>query len=222
MAATSRMPITEQTFWLDTVEMPVCAAQDFPERVDVAVIGAGYTGLSAARTLAKRGAKVVVFEAQTVGWGASSRNGGMVLTGLKLPASTLLARYGKEVTTQLYAASLDSIDFVEDLIQTENIGCSFARCGHLEVASKAKHYDDFERSAEATARDFGHQQRIVPKQELQTEIGAKIYHGGLVDETSAGLNPARYVAGLARAVERAGAQIFENARVEEIQREGSR
>ncbi len=212
----------EKTFWLDTVEMPVPAPHLFPENVDVAVIGAGFTGLSAARTLAKSGARVAVFDAETVGWGASSRNGGMVLTGLKLPATTLIARYGKEATARMYAASLASIDFVEQLVQQENIACDFARSGHLEVACKAKHFDDFRRSAEAIVGEFGHQQRLVPKDQLQSEIGSAIYHGGLVDAASAGLNPARYVAGLARAAERAGAAIFEHARVEEIQREGAR
>jgi glycine/D-amino acid oxidase-like deaminating enzyme len=212
----------EKTFWLDTVEMPAPAPHPFPENVDVAVIGAGFTGLSAARTLAKSGARVAVFDAETVGWGASSRNGGMVLTGLKLPATTLIARYGKEATARMYAASLASIDFVEQLVQQENIACDFARSGHLEVACKAKHFDDFRRSAEAIVGEFGHQQRLVPKDQLQSEIGSAIYHGGLVDAASAGLNPARYVAGLARAAERASAAIFEHARVEEIQREGAR
>ena len=211
----------EKTFWLDTVEIPRPAQREFPERVDVAVIGAGYTGLSAARTLAKSGAGVAVFDSQTVGWGASSRNGGMVLTGLKLPVATLIARYGKEATAQMYAASLASIDFVEQLVFEEKIACDFSRCGHLEVACKPRHFDDFRQSAEATAREFGHQQRIVPREQLQSEIGSAIYHGGLVDESSAGLNPARYVAGLARAAERAGAAIFEHARVEQIQREGA-
>src|ERR1700740_3336944 len=130
------MPIREKTFWLDTVEMPVPASQTLPERADVAVIGAGFTGLSAARTLAKRGARVVVLEAQTVGWGASSRNGGMVLTGLKLHASTLLSRYGAEATRRMYAASLASIRCVEQIVNEERIQCDFARCGHLEVACK--------------------------------------------------------------------------------------
>jgi glycine/D-amino acid oxidase-like deaminating enzyme len=216
------MTIKEETFWLETVEIPTPAEREFPERVDVAVIGAGFTGLSAARTLAKSGASVAVFEAQTIGWGASSRNGGMVLTGLKLPASTLISRYGKEATARMYAASLESIDFVEQVIREENIACDFARCGHLEVACKAKHFDDFRRSAEATARDFGHQQRLIPKDQLQSEIGSAIYHGGLVDESSAGVNPARLVAGLAVAAQRAGAAIFEHSHVEEIQREGAR
>ena len=82
------------------------AAPPLPESVDVAVIGAGFTGLSAARTLAKRGAKVAVLEAETIGWGASSRNGGMVLTGLKLGVNKLISMYGRERTQRMYAASL--------------------------------------------------------------------------------------------------------------------
>jgi glycine/D-amino acid oxidase-like deaminating enzyme len=213
------MAIQEKTFWLDTVQMPTPAPQEFPERVDVAVIGAGFTGLSAARTLAKSGANVAVLEAQTVGWGASSRNGGMVLTGLKLGTSTLVSRYGREATRRMYAASLASIDCVEQIVREENIDCDFSRCGHLEVACKRKHFDDFQSNAEVIAREFNHQLRIVPAEKLQSEIGSGIYHGGLVDETSAGVNPARYVAGLAQAAERAGAKIFERARAEKIERD---
>jgi glycine/D-amino acid oxidase-like deaminating enzyme len=216
------MTINEKTFWLETVEIPTPVARDFPQQADVAIIGAGFTGLSAARTLAKSGASVAVFDAQTIGWGASSRNGGMVLTGLKLPASTLIARYGKEATARMYAASLESIDFAEKLVREENIACDFARCGHLEVACKPKHFDDFRRSADETARHFNHRQRLIPRDQLQSEIGSAIYHGGLVDESSAGVNPARLVAGLASAAERAGAAIFEHSHVEEIQREGAR
>src|ERR1700730_1622393 len=140
------MTIREKTFWLDTVEIPAPAPQSLPERVDVAVIGAGFTGVSAARALAKRGATVAVLEAHTVGWGASSRNGGMVLTGLKLGPSTLISRYGKELSRRMYAGSLRSMDCVEQIVREENIDCDFARCGHLEVACKAKHFDDFQRS----------------------------------------------------------------------------
>src|SRR5712664_2983632 len=210
-----------ENFWLETVDIPVATPVDFPQTVDVAIIGAGFTGLSAARSLAQAGATVAVFDSQTIGWGASSRNGGMVLTGLKLPASTLIARYGKDTTAQMYAASLESIDLVEKLVREENIACDFARCGHLEVACKSKHFDDFRRTAEETERHFNHKQRIIPKDQLQSEIGSSIYHGGLVDDTSAGLNPARFVAGLARAAERAGAAIFEHSHVDQIQREGA-
>src|SRR6266700_837264 len=126
----------ESNYWLTTASMPPPTAGDLPTRVDVAVIGAGFTGLSAACTLAKRGAQVAVLESHSIGWGASSRNGGMVLTGLKLSPETLSKRYGMELTRRMYAASLASIDLVEQIVGEEQISCDFSRCGHLEVACK--------------------------------------------------------------------------------------
>src|ERR1700731_3170157 len=122
------MPVQEQNFWLTTVDIPRTApSRPLPENADVAVIGAGFTGLSAARALARRGANVVVLEAETIGWGASSRNGGMVLTGLKLGVNRLMANYGRERTQRMYAASLASIDCVEQLVREEAIDCDFSR-----------------------------------------------------------------------------------------------
>ena len=214
------MSVREHNFWSTTAQMPQTdLARSLPERVDVAVIGAGFTGLSAARTLAKRGATVAVLEAETIGWGASSRNGGMVLTGLKLGVNKLIARYGRERTRRMYAASVASMDCVEQLVREETIDCDFSRCGHLEVACKQMHFDDYARQVEVIAREFNHHLRIVPRNDLQTEIGSSIYYGGMVDEASAGLNPARYVAGLARATTKAGAEIFEGTRMEKIERE---
>jgi len=212
----------EQNYWLTTVEMPTTeASRPLPERVDVLVIGAGFTGLSAARTLAKRGAKVAVLDSETVGWGASSRNGGMVLTGMKLGVNKLISMYGRERTQRMYAASLASIDCVEEVVQEEGIDCDFARRGHLEVACKQKHFDDYARQTEVIAREFGHQLHVVQKHELGSEIGSGIYYGGMVDEVSAGLNPARYVAGLGCAVMKAGAEVYEHSLVRAIERESS-
>jgi glycine/D-amino acid oxidase-like deaminating enzyme len=197
----------------------VDASQPIPEAVDVAVIGAGFTGLSAARTLAQRGAKVAVLESETIGWGASSRNGGMVLTGMKLGVNKLISMYGRERTQRMYAASLASLDCVEQIVREEKIDCDFARCGHLEVACKQKHFDDYAQQAEVIAREFNHRLRVVQRHELSTEIGSTIYYGGMVDEVSAGCNPARYVAGLARAAMKAGAHIYEHARAKSIVRD---
>jgi glycine/D-amino acid oxidase-like deaminating enzyme len=214
------MPLQEHNYWLTTAGFPaVDASHPLPETADVAVLGAGFTGLSAARTLAKRGAKVAVLESETIGWGASSRNGGMVLTGMKLGVNKLISMYGRELTQRMYAASLATIDCVEQIIRDEAIDCDFSRCGHLEVACKQKHFDDYARQAEVIAREFNHTLRVVQKPELSAEIGSNIYYGGMVDEVSAGVNPARYVAGLARAAMKAGAEIFEHARVEKIERD---
>jgi len=131
----------------------------------------------------------------------------------------LISRYGRELTQRMYAASLETIDCVERIVRQEAIDCDFSRCGHLEVACKQKHFDDYARQAEVIAREFNHQLRVVQRQELSTEIGSTIYYGGMVDEVSAGVNPARYVAGCARAALKAGAAIFERARVAALQRE---
>src|SRR5271170_684584 len=215
------MPIQEKNYWLETVSIPRGDSQPLPETVDVAVIGSGVTGLSAALTLAKRNLSVAVLEAETLGWGASSRNGGMVLTGMKLPVPTLISRYGREAVQRMYAASLASIDCVENIVAEEKIDCNFSRCGHLEVACKQAHFDGYEESAALIAREFNHPLRIIPKAQLRDEIGSDIYYGGLVDEASAGLNPARYVAGLAAAAERAGALLFDHTRAEEVQPENT-
>src|ERR1700747_2905634 len=207
----------EKNYWLTTVEMPTSdGSRPLPEVVDVAVIGAGFTGLSAARTLAKRGAKVAVLESESIGWGASSRNGGMVLTGMKLGVNKLISMYGRERTQRMYAASLASMDCVEQIVREEAIDCDFFRCGHLEVACKQKHFDDYARQAEVIAREFNHTLRVVQQHELSSEIGSTIYYGGMVDEVSAGANPARYVAGLAGATVKAGGGSFVQNRVGKV------
>jgi glycine/D-amino acid oxidase-like deaminating enzyme len=213
------MTLREHNYWLTTAEMPSTdPARSLPGRVDVAVIGAGFTGLSGARTLAQRGAKVAVLESETIGWGASSRNGGMVLTGMKLGVNKLISMYGRELTRRMYATSLATIDCVEQIVREESIDCDFSRCGHLEVACKQKHFDDYAWQAEVIAREFNHQLCVVQKHDLSAEIGSTIYYGGMVDEFSAGLNPARYVAGLGSAAMKAGAEIFEHAHAQRIER----
>jgi glycine/D-amino acid oxidase-like deaminating enzyme len=216
------MDIRETNYWRETVSEPAQGASDpLPESVDVAIVGAGFCGLSAARALAKRGLRVAVLEAQTLGWGASCRNGGMVLTGMKLPVPTLIQRYGRELVQRMYATTTESIDLVEQIVQEENIDCSFSRCGHLEVACKQSHFNGFAESTARIKREFNHELRIVPKSELRSEIGSDIYYGGLVDETSAGLNPAQYVNGLAKAAQRAGACLYEHAPVAHVKPEVS-
>jgi glycine/D-amino acid oxidase-like deaminating enzyme len=213
------MRLQECNYWLTTAEFPLVDTHPLPQVVDVAVIGAGFTGLSAARTLARRGAKVAVLESETVGWGASSRNGGMVLTGMKLGVNQLISKYGRERTQRMYAASLASLDCVEQIVRDEAIDCDFSRCGHLEVACKQKHFADYARQAEVVSREFNHTLRVVQRNEMSSEIGSTIYYGGMVDEVSAGCNPARYVAGLARAAMKAGANVFDHTRVEHLHRE---
>jgi glycine/D-amino acid oxidase-like deaminating enzyme len=221
-SAQETMSIREKNYWLETVREPARGVVGaLPQSTDVAVVGGGFCGLAAARALAKRGVNAAVLEAETFGWGASCRNGGMVLTGLKLPVPTLISRYGRELVQKMYAGSLESIDLVEQIVKEEGIDCAFSRCGHLEVACKQGHFDAYAEQAERINREFGHQLRIVSKSQLRNEIGSDIYFGGMVDETSAGLNPAQYVAGLAKAAARAGACLYDGARVTRVKAESA-
>lgn len=213
----------QHIYWHTTVRMPDDSdLTPLPEKVNVAIIGGGYTGLSAARTLAKSGVKVAVLEANTIGWGASSRNGGMVLTGLKLGMRTVLEKYGREIARRLFQCSLDSIDTIEEIVREEGIDCGFARYGHLLVANKPKHYGALEAEVEFMQREFGYQVCLIPRGEQRSEIGSDIYYGALLDEMSGGLNPAQYVAGLAEAAERAGARLQARARVRSLERRSGR
>ena len=212
----------QRPYWWDTVSTPADEPVPPPPSVDVAVIGGGITGLSAARALARRGVTVAVLESRTIGWGASSRNGGMVLTGLKLGASTLIARYDRDLARQLFNASLAAVDSVEQLVKLEGIECHFERCGHLALASKPAHFGRFDSAARVLSREFTHEVRLVPRAELREEIGSDIYHGALLDPASASINPAQYVAGLARAARAAGATLHEMAPVQSLSRHGLR
>jgi len=147
----------------------------------------------------QRGVKVAVLEAETMGWGASSRNGGMVLTGLKLGMQSIAGKYGLDLARRMWQCSLEAILLVEQIVRDEKIDCGFARTGHLLAASKP--WSLFGPRAEAAYmdREFGHSLRLVPQSRQRSEIGSDTFYGGLVDDLSAGLNPAQYVTGLAGA-----------------------
>lgn len=213
----------QHIYWHTTVQMPDGNnLTPIPSKADVAIIGGGYTGLSAARTLAKQGVNVVVLEAETIGWGASSRNGGMTLTGLKIAMQTAIQRYGKELAKELFQCSLDSVNIVEQIVKEEKIDCGFSRTGHLLTANKPKHYESLQGEVDFMAKEFNHNLRLVSPKDLRSEIGTDVYHGALVDEVSGGLNPAQYVTGLAGAAAKAGATLCARARVIKIERREKR
>ena len=217
------MTTQQYIYWHTTVQMPDDSVlTSIPSKADVVIIGGGYTGLSAARTLAKHNVDVVVLEAETMGWGASSRNGGMTLTGLKPAMQTVIKNYGRDLAKQLFQCSLDSVNIVEQIVKEENIDCGFARTGHLLTANKPKHYYALQGEVDFMAKEFNHNVRLVSPKDLRSEIGTDIYHGALVDEVSAGLNPAQYVAGLAGAAAKAGATLCARARVTRIERSQNR
>ena len=211
-----------EVFWTDqfSPSNPLPVSVELPAEVDVAIVGSGYTGLTAARVLAKAGNSVAVMDQYKIGWGASSRNGGMATPGLKQDIFKVHKKYGMDYAREFWKSSIDAIDLLEQIIIEENIDCNWSRKGHVALACKQSHYDDFPEYAAWIKREMGHEKTIVPKGEIKSEIGTDAYFGGLSDKSSGGLQPAKYVDGLARAVAGLGVILCEDTRAEKINREG--
>ncbi|SFG11623.1 Glycine/D-amino acid oxidase [Novosphingobium sp. CF614] len=210
------------SYWLDTV--PAFAGGTTAPvggKADVVIVGAGLTGTSAALTLAKKGASVVVCEADVVGGEASGRNGGMCNNGFAQDYRIMAARFGNEQANQLYRAFDAGVDMVERLVREEDIDCSFARTGKLKLAARPEHYDKLARTQEELARQVDPDTRMVSRAELAGEVGTDRFHGGLIFEKGAGLHVGRFVRGLADAAARRGVQFHEATPVTGIRKTGA-
>ena len=198
--------------------LPDRVGRPLPDTADVVVIGGGYTGINAARELARRGVGVTLLEARTLGFGASTRNGGIVHAGYKWGPRQLARRYGDETGRALYAETLEGYRTVKRLIAEEVIDCDFREVGHLELAYAPSHVRDLRQERESLAT-VGVASMIVPRERIREEIGSDAYHGALVVPGSGRLHPGRYFAGLATAADRAGADLHERVRARAIRRQ---
>lgn len=183
---------------------------------DVCVVGAGFTGVATALTLAERGYSVVLLEAHRVGWGASGRNGGQLLFGIS--GETRLRRiYGDAVQDLLWSLRRRGNEIVEDRIRRYAIDCDL-RHGHVEVALKARQMDAFAAELDAyTERGIDEAVRIVEAEELRSLIGTSRYVGGLLNMANAHLHPLNLCAGEARAARDLGVRIHEHTPVLKIE-----
>jgi glycine/D-amino acid oxidase-like deaminating enzyme len=206
-------------FWTDDYPRPndLPAAAELPIEIDVAIIGGGYTGLSAAHTLAKGGTSVVVLERETIGWGASSRNAGIISSGLKAGMINIFKRYGKEYGLKFWRASLDMLEFIKELDAEEGIDFDLHQNGDLGLAYKASHFEGMKAKAKWYKDQLGDALEIVPPSELNLGIGSDIFHGGVLDKHGAGLHPSKLVFGLAEVAARYGAMLCEEAGVFKIE-----
>ena len=207
------------SYWLDTAPEFRGAAEGPPHGdADVAVVGAGFTGLSAALALAKKGAKVAVLEAGRVGNAASGRNGGMCNNGFAQDYHALSTQLGRDRANILYRSFDAGVDKVEALVNEEGIDCDFKRVGKLKLAAKPEHYDKLARSQELLAREVDPDTRMVPRNEMRAEIGSDRYFGGLIFEKSAGMHVGKFAHGLAQAAAGKGVRIYENSPVTGLRR----
>lgn len=190
-------------------------------RYDVVVIGGGFTGLNAARKLARAGVRVALLEAAHVGAGGSGRNGGHLNNGIAHGYADAKTHLGTERAARLYRAYDRSIEMIEDVIAEEGIACDFRRAGKLKLASKPSHAAGLRANQELVAREVDPATRWLDRSELAGEIGSDGFHGAALFEKSAMMHMGRYLTGLAEAATRHGVDLWENAPVTGRRRAGS-
>ena len=209
--------------WTDQFPRPnnLVTSHNPSSDTDIAIIGSGYTGLCAARILRKNGASVTVFERNTIGWGASSRNGGMATPGLKQGIQKIYKMYGSKLAHEFWNASVDAIDLIEEIVDEHSIDCDWQRNGHASLATKPSHAPRLKQYGSWLEKKFGHVQNYIPVNQIRDEIGSDAYYGALTDEISGGLHASKYVYGLATTVSNLGVQLCEQTDVLDIEKNDS-
>ncbi|WP_087753021.1 NAD(P)/FAD-dependent oxidoreductase [Paraburkholderia caledonica] len=210
-----------ESYWLDTAPPFVTACEGPVDGLaDVVVIGAGFTGLSAALALGKRGASVTVVDAGRVGGGASGRNGGQVNTGVAQDFVALAAQLGIERASACYRAFADAVDTVERLIREEQIDCDYLASGKLKLASKPHHLTHLEKTADLIRRTVDTDIELIDGDRIRSEVQSDSFHGGLLQRHGGQMHMGKFTVGLAEAAVRRGAKLYENAAVTSIMKDG--
>ena len=192
-------------------ELAPLPALDDKLSADVCIIGAGYTGLSAALHLAKAGRRVVVLEAHRVGWGASGRNGGQLGTGQRRDQDELEAMIGKAAAHEMWTLAEEAKALVKNLINEHQIECDY-RAGIIHADHKRSYVKESEHYAAFLQNEYNYNDiSFLDKAALRGLVGSEDYHGGTLDLGAGHLHPLKYAFGLAKAAIDAGVQIFENS-----------
>ncbi|WP_029686028.1 NAD(P)/FAD-dependent oxidoreductase [Tatumella saanichensis] len=200
-----------ESFWQQTAPVFTGGSQQpLPERADVVVIGGGFSGISAARNLARQGIDVVVLESEGVMSQASARNGGHCNSGVAQNFAGLVASKGLEKATEFYRAFDNAVSYVETVINEESIDCDFRLCGKIKLASKPTHFASLQAAAELMRKTVDPEVELISASEIRNEVNSEAFHGGLLQKRGGQMHMGKFGIGLAEAAARAGAKIFEH------------
>jgi len=221
---TDDTPRTEigHPFWWIAAPRPDSQPDALPERVDVLVIGSGYTGSSAALTLAKAGREVLILDKRRAGEGASSRNGGICSGNLKPSLGALTEKLGRERALAIYREGISARKFVGERIQEEKIDCDYKMTGRFTGVTHPRHLEKVKREVDVLNTQLDIPAWFVEKQNVSDELGTELFLGGYVREDIGGLHPGKYQLGLLGAATRAGAVFQGGVTVQSVERDGAR
>lgn len=206
----------EQPYWWDAAPPETCR-EDLPASVDIAVVGSGYAGLSAAAELARAGRSVVVLDAGELGCGASTRSGGMVSSGQKLVVGGAMKGVDAQLFQRLIEDSIGSFEHLKTLVESEGLDADLKITGRFFGAHSTRAMKRLATMGEALTGMTGARVHLVPRGEQRAVIGTDYYHGGIVVDDYGGLHPAKYHRALRDLARRRGVLLRSHARVLNIE-----
>lgn len=208
-------------YWWEAAPREPAPPVPLPERADVAIVGSGYTGLSAALTFARAGRDVLVLEKDDPGFGASSRNGGAFGANLRISFASMIGKLGLEQATAYYRGAREALATLGAVIEGEKIDCHFARVGRFTGAHRPGDYEALARDLELQKKHLGFEGHMVPRGEQRQYIGTDHYHGGRFTAWDGNLHPGLYHSGLLARARAAGATVLGRTPVTAIARDGA-
>jgi gamma-glutamylputrescine oxidase len=214
-----------RSLWASTAE----PLRKFPSlsgdvQADVAIIGAGYTGLSAAYHVAKSGLAPIVLEANYPGWGASGRNGGVITAKFRLSFRDIDGAHGRAMARRMYEIAHESVDMVEELVSEFEISSArLTRSGQVKAAHNRATLQSAIDEAGWMKREMGDAGvRVLNANEVRDETGSEAFVGGVLNPSSGGLHPLNYARGLAEGLNRRGVALFQESPVLRLRRDNGK
>ena len=203
----------ERSYYLATANPFVPAPQlDGPVEADVCVVGGGCTGLSAALFASEKGFSTVLIEAGRIGWGASGRNGGQMIPGLRKSASELIRHLGRERGKATFALALEARNLVVAMIERHGIACDLRLTGHIAAAFDESERRGYDEEAECLASVMGYDRvEVLDRAAVQAEVASPAFKAGMIDRGGGHLHPLNYTLGLAAAARAAGVVLYEDS-----------
>lgn len=217
--------MTVQSLWAATAQpAPALQSLEGERQCDVVIIGAGYTGLSAAHHIAQSGREPLIVEANTLAWGASGRNGGVVSPKFRVGFAALMARFDCDTALKMYHTGYAAVDSVVEMVETLGLAAAGLNLGgHIAAAHNTHALRGLESTANWIKRETGGQSSVMISAEQVRELtGSTVFAGGLSTPKAGGIHPLNYARGMAHGLADRGVKLYINSPAEQVRREGDR
>ena len=207
-------------YWLEQTPEPDLPRHELPAKADVVIIGAGYTGLSAALQTAPGGRDTVVLDAENAGSGCSTRNGGQISTSIKPTFDELSSKHGKRRAFDILKEGHNALAWINQFVTSEQIDCDFKIVGKYSAAHNPAQYESLGKKISTPIKGLETEAYLVPRAEQHSELGSDLYYGGAVFPKCASVDPARLHRGMLDRAMEAGARVITYSPAIDISRDG--